>query len=193
MAKRSPRTGSIRTTVLAVRVAEDQRRAIEDAAVAAGLTVSAFISATMAEANSGRRPATGRVASSSTGHEPRAQVIFVPRPASVFERRWLPAPPPEVRPSVVVSDPAVLHELKRIGNNINQIAHATNSNLPPSLQLVTQAYQQLFETLADADGFQRRIAALKAKSEFNGAAHAQSRVELSSGVPVRPARFGKDD
>ena len=35
-------------------------------------------------------------------------------------------------PSYKLMDPALFTELRRIGNNVNQIAHAVNGNLPPT-------------------------------------------------------------
>lgn len=78
-------------------------------------------------------------------------------------------------PPVNRADPAVLHELKRIGNNINQIAHAVNTGLPPDITFTVQSFRQLFEALTDDVEFRRRLDAIRMRSEFNGTAHPQSR------------------
>lgn len=78
-------------------------------------------------------------------------------------------------PLVNRSDPALLYELKRIGNNINQIAHAVNTGLPPSVTLTVQSFRHLFEALTDDVEFRRRLDAIRMRSEFNDTAHPQSR------------------
>lgn len=83
--------------------------------------------------------------------------------------------PKRSEPPVNRADPAVLHELKRIGNNINQIAHAVNTGLPPDITLTVQSFRQLFEALTDDVEFRRRLDAIRTRTEFNGTAHPQSR------------------
>lgn len=83
--------------------------------------------------------------------------------------------PKRNEPPVNRADPAVLYELKRIGNNINQIAHAVNTGLPPSVTLTVQSFRHLFEALTDDVEFRRRLDAIRMRSEFNGTAHPQSR------------------
>lgn len=83
--------------------------------------------------------------------------------------------PKSNEPLVNPADPAVLYELKRIGNNINQIAHAVNTGLPPSVTLTVQSFRHLFEALTDDVEFRRRLDAIRMRSEFNGTAHPQSR------------------
>ncbi len=78
-------------------------------------------------------------------------------------------------PPVNRADPAVLYELKRIGNNINQIAHAVNGSLPPDVKFTVQSFRHLFEALTDDVEFRRRLDAIRMRSEFNGTAHPQSR------------------
>ena len=83
--------------------------------------------------------------------------------------------PQRNEPLVNPADPAVLYELKRIGNNINQIAHAVNGSLPPDVKFTVQSFRHLFEALTDDVEFRRRLDAIRMRSEFNGTAHPQSR------------------
>ena len=288
MVQRSPRTGSVRTSVVSVRLQPEQRRAIEDAAITAGLTVSAYIAATMERAASqpddaadaavnkrsrdigGLEAAVNKEASAATGPEPAVNIMpedrddaegafnlgkmlaglsnssvnntiasastsktavnsgvsvailagapvnntpypidlgklanglapmpltvrgpavnkpfeadprafaikFKPQPGglpqaaldALAQRLGTAAPAASIDPA----DPAVLYELKRIGNNINQIAHAVNAGLPPDAKMAVTTFHQLFEALTDAEEYRRRLAALRTRKEFNGTAH----------------------
>lgn len=201
MAKRAARLSTIRTTVLSIRVLPDQREAIELAAHRAGVTVSAFASAALSAAMADRQlsaraafvatGAAGDIAndrphmegapqSGDDAHSPlHLRVPPPPMPNTVFERRWQPAPgaPPSypVR-TISLSDPAALYDLRRIGQNINQIAHAVNTGLPPSVELVVDSFRHLFEALTDAPEFLRRLEAIRLELEFNGAAAPSARV-----------------
>lgn len=124
--------GTPKTSVLSVRVPPELREAIEKAAVAAGMTVSGFIARTMQEALSGRKQARAAV------NTP------VNKDAGTTA-------------GVVLTDPAVVYELRRIGNNINQIAHAVNAELPPDVQLTIEQFRHLFEALADEPQFRSRL------------------------------------
>lgn len=288
MVQRSPRTTSVRTSVVSVRLQPEQRRAIEDAAISSGLTVSAYIAGMLERA--GQQPdeprgtavnnalanaepaeravykapttkddrhasvnmmpddeddaesalnlgqmlgrlsaapvnkgfAAGPVADpfvnmgvngtdARTVHvykgspdidfskladslgptsmtmrgaavnkpfeaDPRALAIrFKPVPGGLPQaalddlasRVGKPVPASTIDPA----DPAVLYELKRIGNNINQIAHAVNASLPPDANLAVNAFRHLFEALTDGEEYRRRLAALRTRKEFNGTAH----------------------
>lgn len=288
MVQRSPRTSSVRTSVVSVRLQPEQRRAIEDAAITAGLTVSAYIAATMERAasqpddaadaavnrvsrdNGGLETAVNKKASEATGPEPAVNIMpedrddaegafnlgkmlaglsnslvnkpiasaptsktavnsgasvavlagapvnnslypvdlgkladgLAPMPLTVrgpavnkpfeadpraFAIKFKPQPGglPQaaldalaqrlatVTPAASIDpvDPAVLYELKRIGNNINQIAHAVNAGLPPDAKMAVATFHQLFEALTDAEEYRRRLAALRTRKEFNGTAH----------------------
>ncbi|MBL8884940.1 MAG: MobC family plasmid mobilization relaxosome protein [Hyphomicrobium sp.] len=128
-----------KTSVVAVRVSIEQREAIEKAAVTAGASVSGFIAVTLAEALS-RKPTPSRASA---------------------------APPNEMPPTqaagVSLSDPAALAELKRIGVNINQLAHAANAGYPPNIAALIENVAQLFAALGDRDAFGRRIEEFKAR------------------------------
>ena len=42
--------------------------------------------------------------------------------------------------------PALFAELRRIGNNINQLAHAANGLLPPDVRMMVGNFDKLFKT-----------------------------------------------
>lgn len=100
--QKAPRLGKPRTVVIALRVPPEERNRIEAAAIEQGLSISGYIAATLTAATRGER-----AASRPDPNEPE-----------------LPIEPP--------TDESVLQELRRIGNNINQIARAANCGLPLS-------------------------------------------------------------
>lgn len=288
MVQRSPRTSSVRTSVVSVRLQPEHRRAIEDAAIAAGLTVSAYVAATMERAalqasdaanaavNNVSRDADGLATAvnkePSTPVSPKPAVYMMPEERDNAEGAFnlgkmlaalsdrsvykdvaaepkpntavnmepsgagLPQAPvykapspidfgkladglapmpirvrgpavdkpfeadprafairlnaqpggfsqaavdalasrwetPSPQATVDPADPAVLYELKRIGNNINQIAHAVNAGLPPDARMAVTAFNHLFDALTDTEEYRRRLAALRTRKEFNGTAH----------------------
>jgi hypothetical protein len=82
----------------------------------------------------------------------------------------------------------VLYELKRIGNNINQLAHAANGLLPPDGRMLAESFHHLFQALGDGPEFKRRLQAMRTRKHFNGAAPSQTGDELQGSVPLRPSR-----
>lgn len=124
-----------KTIVISVRVPIEQREAIEKAAVAAGTSLSAFVARTMDQTMSGRTSASMPAAGAAKP---------LPRAAGVS-----------------LSDPAALAELKRIGININQIAHAINAGLPQNTLQIVAAFKQLFAVLSEPDAFQARLPGLR--------------------------------
>lgn len=88
--------------------------------------------------------------------------------------------------------PSLTAELRRIGNNVNQIAHAVNSGLPPELQNAYQQVGQLLELLL-ADEVSARRNALRTRITAHGSAHSQTGIELQGGVRVYPARPRPED
>ncbi len=65
----------------------------------------------------------------------------------VVELREIHASAPEVRTLA----PEVFAELSRIGNNVNQIAHAVNSSLPPHVQNAYLQAQKLLTLLLNEE------------------------------------------
>lgn len=97
-------------------------------------------------------------------------------------------------------DPALFAELRRLGNNANQIAHALNSNLPPDVQIAWQTARDLLRTLcreemaAQLGSYIQDIAeALKPKSPANDPPPAQARHVFQRSVQLHPARRGSED
>lgn len=128
-----------KTVVVSVRMPIERREAIERAAVTAGTSVSAFVLSSVERAMDG-----GDV------------VINTPKPTRDEPGKELP-----VASGVSLSDPAALAELRRIGININQIAHSINSGLPQSAQRVVGAFREAFDALADPQAFKNKLADLK--------------------------------
>ena len=87
--------------------------------------------------------------------------------------------------------PALLAELKRIGNNLNQIAHAVNSNLPPQLQYTASTLHQLIEQLARDEVLAQRIKAAATHVSNHDPAPPQARSEFQRSVQLHPARPGE--
>ena len=51
-----------------------------------------------------------------------------------------------------------INELKRIGNNLNQIAHSVNCNIPPQEGAVARVMAEIMRTLAENEVARRRLA-----------------------------------
>lgn len=83
-------------------------------------------------------------------------------------------------------DPALIAELKRIGNNLNQIAHALNSNLPPDTTFTARSLRDLIHTLMRDELLLQRLR--DAKERGDDSAPASPRQEFQRVVSVRPAR-----
>jgi len=90
-------------------------------------------------------------------------------------------------------DPALFAELRRIGNNLNQVAHAINTGLPPHTGYAAKALNDLLQLLLRDDLLHRRIEALRMKSEFDGSAPPETGVQLQGRLRVYPARRRQGD
>ncbi|MDX2265901.1 MAG: plasmid mobilization relaxosome protein MobC [Hyphomicrobiales bacterium] len=88
--------------------------------------------------------------------------------------------------------PEVFAELRRIGNNVNQIAHAINAGLPPEVQNAYRQASRLLDLLI-ADEFLLRRKALRMRTPTHDTAHAQTGIELQGSVRLYPARSGTED
>ncbi len=101
-------------------------------------------------------------------------------------------------------DPALLQELRRIGNNVNQVAHALNSNLPPDVQFAYRQARDLLRVLGEQVSatppqlpdpqkmFVQQIAeALSPRNPSNDPSPAQARHVFQRSVQVHPARRGQ--
>lgn len=89
-------------------------------------------------------------------------------------------------------DPSLFAELRRIGNNANQIAHALNSNLPPDVQFAWRTANELLRAIGREEMFVQQIAeALKTRSVANDPPAPQTRDVFQRSVQVHPARRGQ--
>jgi hypothetical protein len=129
----------IPTKVLSVRLTIEALEAIERAAVDAKTTKSAYAARVLLEAASGKAPAPAKA----------------PKPETVEA-------PPTMAKGIVLSDPKALEELRRIGVNINQIAHALNAGRPADHARLLQSIAQVFALLKKPDAFMRCVAELPA-------------------------------
>ena len=90
-------------------------------------------------------------------------------------------------------DPALFAELRRIGNNVNQVAHAINAGLPPHLTLTAQALNGVLHTLLRDELLNRRIEALRMRIEFDGATPPEKGVQLQGRLRLYSARRRQGD
>ena len=88
--------------------------------------------------------------------------------------------------------PVLMAELKRIGNNLNQIAHAVNSNLPPDVGFTSKTLAQLIQQLGRDEIVAERIKAASNRIASNDSAPPQARSEFQRSVQLRAARSGQD-
>jgi hypothetical protein len=97
------------------------------------------------------------------------------------------------RPAYRAMDPVVFAELRRIGNNINQIAHATNSNLPTDVMYSWKSMNQLLSTLLTDEILSQKIAALRTRPTDNDPPPPQTRHVFQRSVQLHPARRGQEN
>lgn len=90
-------------------------------------------------------------------------------------------------------EPVLFAELRRVGNNLNQVAHAINSGLPPHQLLAAQALNGVLQTLLRDELLNRRIEALRMRTDFDGTANAKTGVQLQGRLRVYPARRRQGD
>jgi hypothetical protein len=85
-------------------------------------------------------------------------------------------------------DPALFVELRRIGNNLNQIAHALNSGLPPHLGMTARSLNDLLQALLRDELLARQLQASRTRTDFHGAAPPEKGIQLQGRLRVYPAR-----
>lgn len=98
----------------------------------------------------------------------------------------------DARPSYKAMDPALFTELRRIGVNINQIAHAVNGNLPPDLLMAWRSVEGLLTTLLAAELLTQRKEALRTRTSPHDPPPPQARDVFQRSVRVHPARRTED-
>ena len=96
------------------------------------------------------------------------------------------------RPSYRAMDPALFSELRRIGNNVNQIAHATNSNLPTDVMFAWRSVNNLMSALLTDELLAQKISSLGTRPIANDSPSPQTRDVFQRSVRVHPARRTDD-
>jgi len=96
------------------------------------------------------------------------------------------------RPSYRAMDPALFTELRRIGNNVNQIAHAVNANLPPDLMMAWRSIEGLLTNLLSAELISQKTEALRTRTDPIDSPPPQARNIFQRSVRVHPARRTED-
>lgn len=178
---RGEKVGKPKSSVLSVRVTPEQRAAVEGAAITEGVTVSAYIAKALARATGGK-PSAGATVNTHVNQHVYSQSAQQTAAVNRVEAERVAR--------VVLSDPTVLDELRRIGVNINQIAHTINSGLPPDVQRLAEQFRHLLDALTDAPEFRRRLEALKHRQDQHAPAHPSTRHVIQGREPVhlpRPA------
>lgn len=90
-------------------------------------------------------------------------------------------------------DPSLFAELRRIGNNANQIAHALNSNLPAHVGLAWQTVNDLLHALMRDEMLSQQISTLRTRIAANDPPPSQTRDVFQRSVQVHLARRGQGD
>ncbi len=98
----------------------------------------------------------------------------------------------EARPSYRIMDPALFTELRRIGNNVNQIAHAVNGNLPPDQLMAWRTIEGLLKNLLAAELVKQKSHTVKPWTDTNDTPPPQARSVFQRSVRVHPARRTED-
>jgi hypothetical protein len=75
-------------------------------------------------------------------------------------------------------DRAMVSELKRLGNNLNQIAHAANAGLPPSVPAAAKYLHDLMTLLVKDHYFVTRIQAARSREAANDSSPSLAREEF---------------
>lgn len=96
------------------------------------------------------------------------------------------------RPAYSAMDPALFAELRRIGNNVNQIAHATNGNLPADVMFAWRSVNNLVSALLSDELLSQKIASLRMRTTDDDTPPPQARDVFQRSVRVHPARRTED-
>jgi hypothetical protein len=153
-----------KTTTLSVRLPIEHKEAIEKAAVDAKTTASAYAARVLLET------ATGKAAAQVKPSKPDAVAAI----------------PPTVAKGIALSDPKALEELRRIGININQIAHAVNAGRYRHASNLAHAVAKLFELLKEPEAFMARIAQMTPVSMPQAARPTAPEVEKHKAQTTMP-------
>ena len=82
--------------------------------------------------------------------------------------------------------PEVVNELKRIGNNVNQIAHAVNSGLPPDIRHYGKQLLLILQVIETHGLDPRTVKTGNLKAPGNDSPPPQTRAEFQRSVHLYP-------
>lgn len=127
-------------------------------------------------------------------HEQRAEIARRSHNAGMTDSGYASLLLLKRKPKIVVPeyrqiDPTLFNELRRIGNNLNQIAHAANAGLPPDHRMTAKALHDLITAFLQDDLLAQRME-YEAKSanksrpanDRQTEAGARSRFEAAAGT-----------
>lgn len=158
MQRRAKKSDDRRTETITFRISPEEKTRLDQAAIEAGLTLSAYV---------------GAMLDRRTG-ELRKRLAAMQIPAK-------PSAPPT--PAVA---PEVMNELKRIGNNINQIAHAANSGLPPDIRHYGKQLLLILQVIEKHGLDPRTVKDGNLKAPGNDSPPSQTRAEFQRSVHLYP-------
>ena len=119
-------------------------------------------------------------------HEQRAEIAQRAHGAGMTDSGYAATVLLKRKPTIIVPeyrqiDPSLFNELRRIGNNLNQIAHAANAGLAPGHQATAKALHDLISTfLRDEMLAQRMEYEAKKMNKVRPANDAQTEAEARS-------------
>lgn len=159
MQRRAKKSDDRRTQTITFRVSPEERGRLDDAAIEAGMTLSAYVAAVL----------------NRKANELRSRLAGMQKAAT-------PPPPPSRN-----LPPEVVYELKRIGNNINQIAHAVNSGLPPDIRHYSKQLLLILQVIETHGLDPRTVKDGNFKAPGNDSPPSQTRAEFQRSVHLYPA------
>ncbi len=148
-----------RTETIAFRVTPEDRARFEEAASEAGLSLSTFLTSLTDRRLDRLRTHLDEIRATQAYQEPAGRQ---------------PVPP------------ELLAELRRIGNNINQIAHAVNSGLPVDTRRLVQHMKALLDLIHEHNLSPRPPDKQTQRQTANDPAPAQTRNEFQRSVHLYP-------
>ncbi|MEQ1694956.1 MAG: hypothetical protein ABL901_03860 [Hyphomicrobiaceae bacterium] len=141
---------------MSVRMPPELRQQVEQAAITAGMSLSAYIADTLAKASlprpAGAVPVAAEPVYSTLPHRERGQAPIsderVNRPVNTAANGSVVNPQPQALQPVAGAVAYIIVGLRLIGSDINQIAHTINSGMPADsgkLVRVLRRLRDLFE------------------------------------------------
>jgi len=165
MSNRARQALKRKNETIAFRVTAAERERLETAAIDVGMSLSGYLAATVERRTDQMRARLAEMQRQPQSTEPKHSAL----------------------------SPEAFQELRRIGNNINQIAHAMNSNLPPEPQHLIRQLQTMLQLIYKHNLHQAGTTAQSNKAANDGSSTAQTRHEFQRRVHIRPERRGQED